>query len=120
MEIATYMQSIGEYVCCLFLLCVVVACCCVGYLQTSCTGLLNFFISHFSVRRHYGPSAPNVPGANLYSVSEKGAGYFLSKKINEHGYINFQIGGIPTGTAEVGGKKMKFFLFHFLFVVLLN
>ena len=76
---------------------------------------LIFYIYISPCIRHYGPSAPNVPGANLYSVSEKGAGYFLSKKINEHGYINFQIGGIPTGTAEVGGKKMKFFLFHFLF-----
>ena len=48
----------------------------------------------------YGPQPPDVPGAwNTYAASSSGPGVFLEGSDR----IEFGIGGIPTGTAEVGG-----------------
>jgi len=56
-----------------------------------------------SLGEHYGPSAPDVPGSSLYAVSGQGPAAFLNAKRGAPGYIEFKIGGIPTGTEEVGG-----------------
>ena len=58
-----------------------------------------------SLGEHYGPSAPNVPGACRYAVSGDPAQFLLAKK-GHHGYIKFELGGIPTGVAEVGGTDV--------------
>ena len=58
-----------------------------------------------SLGEHYGPSAPNVPGACRYAVCSSPAQFLLAKK-GHHGYIKFELGGIPTGVAEVGGTDV--------------